>query len=159
MLGDVRSAVRLRAVQTLAARGPSAVPPLKWAFGNSQFVEARRNAVWVLCRLGGAEALPVLREALKDKDSTVRHAAIHSLAILRDKSAVPALLEIIAQSDAPLRRAAAEALGRIGDSSAVAALLKESSESKDPVFAHSALFAVIEIANPRLAVTMLQKQV
>lgn len=144
-LDDARPFVRDRAVRELGRMGASAVPVLATVDGS---VTARRNAVWALTRIDAPDARAAVREALADKDESVRHAAAHGASIWRDAEAAPALLGLLEQSE-PLGRVAAEALGRIGDGEAVDELLEVAANAEDPVLAHSLTFALIEIADPK----------
>jgi HEAT repeat protein len=64
----------------------------------------------------GAEALPAIRKALKDKDWRVRRGATDALAQIGAdaKSEMPALVEALKDKDAWVRDGAAVALGKIG---------------------------------------------
>ncbi len=143
-LDDARPFVRDRAVRELGRMGASAVPALATVDGS---VTARRNAVWALTRIDAPEARAAVREALTDKDESVRHAAAHGASVWRDAEAAPALRGLLEQSN-PLRRVAAEALGRIDDREAVDELLAATADAEDAVLAHSLTFALIEIADP-----------
>jgi putative membrane-bound dehydrogenase-like protein len=148
MLRDGRPAVRRRTIETLAQRGPAAVTSLQ-AVRTSTSVEARRNAVWCLTRIEGAEARRAVREALTDADATVRQAALHSIALHRDRAAIAeGLLDMLKSDSLHNRRAAAEALGRIGDRAAIPALLAATREAADRFLEHSLTFALIDIGEP-----------
>jgi putative membrane-bound dehydrogenase-like protein len=175
LLDDPRPAVRRRAIQTLADRGPDAVPALAEVLGGARSVEARRNAVWSATRIDHADARSAVRRALADADATVRQAALHSVSVRRDREALPQLLEGLKNYAANVGgdylpqtkpgvhvrtanpfagspqnvRAAAEALGRIGDRSAVPALLGALNTTHDRVLEHSLTFALIEIGDAK----------
>jgi HEAT repeat protein len=83
----------------------------------------RESAVEALGRIGDAEAVPGLLEALHDADADVRWAAAAALERIGDAAAVPGLLEALHDADADVRWAAAAALERIGDAAAVPGLL------------------------------------
>ena len=71
---------------------------------------ARRTMIWALGRLGDAAAIPTLRQALTDRNSTVREAAVEALthfpsgsqlyaaASIRLPSLLPSLAEVISYS-------------------------------------------------------------
>jgi HEAT repeat protein len=83
----------------------------------------RESAVEALGRIGDAEAVPGLLEALHDADADVRWAAAAALERIGDAAAVPGLLAALGDADANVREAAAAALGEIGDAAAVPGLL------------------------------------
>ncbi|HLJ94510.1 MAG TPA: HEAT repeat domain-containing protein, partial [Gemmataceae bacterium] len=147
LLDDPRSAVRRRAVQTLAERGADAVPALAHVLGSHPSVTARQNAVWAATRIDQATARTAARRALADSDEIVRQAAIHSVSVWRDREAMPDLLRLLKNPSLHNRRAAAEALGRIGDKAAVPALLEAVGNPADRVLEHSLTYALIEIAD------------
>ena len=145
LLEDPRPAVRRRAVEGLAKLQGAAVEPVVALIANSSSVEARRGAVWVLTRVDGSRARAAVRQALNDREATIRQAACHSAGLWRDAAALPQPLAMF-KADVPgVQRAAAEALGRIGDKQAVPALL--SSEPNDRALEHSAIYALIEIGD------------
>jgi putative heme-binding domain-containing protein len=146
LLDDSRPRVRDQVVAQLARRGAAAVGPLAAAVRDGKrSVEARRNAVWSLCRLESAEALAALRPALSDPDSSVRQAAVHVAGLQRDSRAVPALLDLVGKEEPPLRLKAAEALGRIGSKEAVPALLGSLGKGGDRFLEHALIYALIRI--------------
>ena len=148
LLGDDRPAVRNRAIQELAKKGKEAVPALAQILKRSPSVEARRNCVWSLTRIENPKARQAVRLAFKDKDESVRLAAIHSVSVWRDHAALPALLDLLRNGSPPLQRAAAEAAGRLGDRTAVPVLLAAASKPHDRVLEHSLTYALIEIDDP-----------
>jgi putative membrane-bound dehydrogenase-like protein len=115
--------------------------------------EALRSAsvcvpvVWTLNRTPGQRARTAVRELLNAKDSDVRAAAIHSVALWRDRDAIKPLLKLLSHNDPQLRRLAAMALGRIGDSTAIQPLLQTS--STDPFLSHAIVYALYEIGDVR----------
>jgi putative membrane-bound dehydrogenase-like protein len=149
LLGDVRPAVRHRAVATLGRKGAEAVPALTEAIRSSKSAESRRNAVWAAAHIEDAGARVAVRKALIDADEITRQAAIHSVSVHRDSEAVPALVELLKSPSLHNRRAAAEALGRIGNKSAVPALLDALRTPADRALEHSLTYALIEIADAK----------
>jgi putative membrane-bound dehydrogenase-like protein len=147
LLDDPRTAVRRRAIQTLADRGAEAVPAVADVLRSGRPVEARRNAVWAATRIEPDSARAAVRVALADRDETVRQAALHSVSVWRDHAALPQLLRLLKGPSVQNRRAAAEAIGRVGDKTAVPALLEAVGEPADRQLEHSLTFALIEIAN------------
>jgi putative membrane-bound dehydrogenase-like protein len=150
LLGDARPAVRRRAIRDLAKKGDDAIGPLTEQIRTGKSVEARRNAVWTTTRIDHPCARAAIREALADRDETVRQVALHSASLWRDREALPALVKVLESRSPHNRRCAAEALGRIGDAKAVPALLKAASRPCDRVLEHSLTYALIEI-NDRTA--------
>ena len=148
LLGDPRPAVRSRAIQELAKKGSESVTVLAQALQTSNSVQARRNAVWTLTRMEQANARAVVRQALSDRDESVRQAAVHSVSAWRDADSLPQLLDLLERGTAPIQRAAAEALGRLGDNRAVPVLLARAGEENDRILEHSLTYALIEISDP-----------
>ncbi|MCZ6674471.1 MAG: sulfatase-like hydrolase/transferase, partial [Verrucomicrobia bacterium] len=147
LLDDERFAVRDRAIAELAKRGNKSLGIIDIIL-TSGSVDARRNAVWTLTRIGSAKAKTLVRTALKDKKQTVRHTACNSIWKTRDKKAVDGLVQLLLNDkNPPVQMAAARALGRIGDDSAVPALLEFISRPMDRVSEHAAIYALIEINN------------
>jgi putative membrane-bound dehydrogenase-like protein len=147
LLDDSRPAVQQRAIQQLARIGADAIRALSSALTRPSSIETRRNAVWTLTRIDGADARAAARAALDDPDLTVRHAALHAAALRRDAGALPQLRVALASKHAALQRVAAEALGRIGDARAVPDLLAASAPKRDRTLEHSLTYALIEIAD------------
>jgi putative heme-binding domain-containing protein len=146
LLDDARPKVRDRVVAQLAKRGAAAVKPLEAVLRDAKrSVQARRNAVWALCRLERPEARAVLRLALADSSASVRQAAVHALGLQRDGQAAPLLRAMLGQEEPPLRLKTAEALGRIGDRDAVPALLNNLTVSGDHFLEHALIYALIRI--------------
>ena len=137
-LSDERPAVVKRAIDVLATPDNT---------------EALRSAsvcvpvVWTLNRTPGQRARTAVRELLNAKDSDVRAAAIHSVALWRDRDAIKPLLKFLSHNDPQLRRLAAMALGRIGDSTAIQPLLQTS--STDPFLSHAIVYALYDIGDVR----------
>jgi putative membrane-bound dehydrogenase-like protein len=147
LLDDSRFVVRERAVRSLAKLGAQAVPALWHVVQHGKSVEARRNAVWALTRIGAREALVPVRMALADKEISVRLAAAHSTGLRRDAEAGKRLSALLVQDDTAVRRQAATALGRIRHKEAVPALLGGLKETPDRFLEHALIFALIEIAD------------
>ena len=148
LLDDSRPAVRRRAIRVLASG--SAVSELAQAVASNPSTEVRRNAVWALTRIETDAARAAVRAALSDESASVRQAASHSIAVHRDTLAVGTLVGLLHDSSDAVKRVAAEALGRIGDAVAVNSLLDATARTDDPILTHSLVYALIEIADPRL---------
>jgi putative membrane-bound dehydrogenase-like protein len=156
LLNDPRPAVRNNAVRQSGARGSGAVPALHDVLRRSNAADARRNAVWALTRIDGAQAREAVRVALDDRDETVRHAAAHSAGLWRDAGALPQLRHALQSGLPAVQRAAAEALGRVGAVRAVPDLLALAATSVDRVLEHSITYALIEINDPASTASGLQ---
>jgi putative membrane-bound dehydrogenase-like protein len=146
LLDDARPAVQNRAIHQLARTG--SITALAGTLNRSGSAEARRNAVWALTRIPNGQAREAVRYALKDRDDSVRQAALHSAGAWRDAAAVQQVLEALASSRPAVQRVAAEALGRLGDPRAVPDLLSAAAAPLDRVLEHSVTYALIEIADP-----------
>jgi putative membrane-bound dehydrogenase-like protein len=168
-LSDPRPAVRHRAIEELGSRDEQAVPILA-VVQKGPSIEARRNALWALVRIDGAEARAAVRAGLSDLDESVKQVAAHCASLCRDREAVPQLIELLKSVSLQNQRVAAEALGRIGDKSAVAALLEAAGKLPPPlgytslphgyrvlttvawpearILEHSLIYALIEIGDP-----------
>lgn len=151
LLDDPRPSVRDQAIHFLSKQGDAAVAHLRIVVGSQRYsAEARRNAVWALCRIRQSSAHDVLRTALTDKDRGVRMAAAHALGLERVESALSDLCKLATNAEPPMRRKAAEALGRIGKPSAIPALLDGLRQPCDRFLDHSLIYALIRI-NDRTA--------
>jgi putative membrane-bound dehydrogenase-like protein len=147
LLDDIRPAVRKRAIELLAAKGPLALPVMVSTIQHGKVPEARRNAIWAATRIDAPEARAAVRLAFADADETVRQVAGHSISLWRDHEAMGALIELLHGPSAHNQRIAAEALGRIGDKSVVPALLVAAGKPVDRIHEHSVTYALIEIAD------------
>ena len=127
----------------------AALPALAETLGSAPTTQARRNAVWAACRIDGGNARAVARQALGDKEETVRQVAIHAASVWRDHDALPMLANLLEQGTPHNQRAAAEALGRLGDVSVVPAILAACGRPADRTLEHSLTYALIEIAEPK----------
>ncbi len=134
-----------RAIDALALKGD--VEPLEKVLREGASARARRNAVWSLTRIDGPAARKAVREALRDKDPSVRLAAGHSVGLHRDREAVPALLKLLRDEAPHVAREAATALGRIRDKAAVPELHAALAKNVDHFLEHALLYAAIEIAD------------
>jgi putative heme-binding domain-containing protein len=146
LLDDPRPKVRDRVVALLAKHGAASVKALGAVVRDSRrSVEARRNAVWSLCRIESAEARAGVRLALADPSASVRQAAIHAVGLQRDGQALALVRAMIGREEPPLRLKAAEALGRIGKPEAVPNLLAGLAQGSDPYLEHALIYALIRI--------------
>lgn len=149
LLDDPRPMVRDQAITYLAKRS-EAIPALATAIDASRrSVQARRNAVWTLCRFDDPKAQAPVRGALADKDFSVRMAAVHACGLHRDANAIAMLARMVVEESPPLRLKSAEALGRIGKSDAVPALLESLRKGGDSFLEHALIYALIRINDPK----------
>jgi putative membrane-bound dehydrogenase-like protein len=150
LLGDARPAVVARAKSEFIKRGAASavVGALGRLVKDGTEAEHRRQAVWTLTAIAGDEARAAARPALRDSDLSVRHTALHSVAVWRDAGALAEVLEILAEATPALQRAAAEAAGRVGATTAVPVLLATLAEQHPRALEHSLLYALIEIGDP-----------
>jgi putative heme-binding domain-containing protein len=145
-LDDARFAVRDRSVHRLGKKGTAVVRDL---LGPQPSARGRRNAVWALCRMEGAEARAEVRKALADLDMTVRLAAAHAAGLHRDGKAGARLRAMVASAkeNPAVRREAATALGRIHNPAAVPALFEGLRLGGDRFLEHALIFALIQIGD------------
>ncbi len=156
LLDDTRSAVRDRAVHLLGKQGVSSLAALKEVLHQANAIRARRNAVWALTRIEGPEARAAVRDALQDKEVSVRLAAAHSAGLYRDGAALAQLTALLQADNAALRRQAATALGRLHEPTAVPGLFEALRAGTDRFLEHALLYALIEIADRPSAVERLR---
>jgi putative heme-binding domain-containing protein len=157
LLADERPKVRDQVIELLAKRGPAALPALQEQLRKpTASPDARRNAVWALCRIRTPDARTLLREALRDPDRSVRMAAIHSLGLERDTEATVPLCALVHNDDPPVRRKAAEALGRLGRREGIPALFACLRKGADRYLEHAVIYALIQIADRTGAVAALR---
>jgi putative membrane-bound dehydrogenase-like protein len=147
LLDDPRPAVQRRAIEALAGRGDPARRTLRQVVASSASRERRLNAVWALTRMADPAARQAIHPALSDRDTTVRQAALHSVAVWRDRGALAPARTALRSSRPVIQRVAAEALGRIGDPAAVPDLLAVSARRLDRTLEHSVTYALIEIGD------------
>lgn len=148
LLDDPRWVVRDRAVDQLGRRGAGAVAALAGMDRHDTTAQARRNAVWALTRIEGPHARAAVRDALTDKDGSVRQTAAHSIGLHRDAEALERLMKVTSGDDMPaVRREAATALGRLGRAPSVPALLEAVRGGGDRFLEHAQIYALIAIAD------------
>ncbi|MEX2187935.1 MAG: PVC-type heme-binding CxxCH protein [Pirellulales bacterium] len=149
-LDDPRHTVRERAIETLAARPAEAYAFLRDVIREEATPQARVSAVWACCRIDKSWARSFIRDAIGDKSSLVRHAAIHAAGVWRDAEAEWPLTVVLASDSPPRVRAAAEAYGRLGAKAGEAAmerdllLLSCLNRAEDRAIEHSVIFGAIE---------------
>ena len=153
LLADKRPVVVKRAVQHLRQTKGSA-DELAAVLKGQGTDRQKINAVWALASNPDPKAAPALWLALEN-NSTVRHAALHALAVTPEKANAGVISELLSENQpAPVRRAAAELLGRTRSAAAVSPLLHAagelerngSNELPDRTQEHSIIYALIEIS-------------
>jgi putative membrane-bound dehydrogenase-like protein len=166
MLGDPRTAVRRRAIEALRNQKSTALTLVN-LFRTSVSELQQRNAVWALSSARDPQAPNALSAVLSSSfPESVRHAALHAMAVDSATANLEALLNVLESSDSPaLRRAAAEAIGRKRDKAAVPALLQAAAalplgenSLPDRVQEHSVIYALIEISAPESIRKQLESQ-
>jgi len=146
LFDDPRPRVRDQVIVRLAKIGSDAVPQLEGVVRSPKHsTEARRNAVWALCRIPAPNARSAMRLALSDKELSVRLAAAHAVSVERDEGASATLMSLVQSDEPPVRLKAAEALGRIGKPAAVPALLDSLRKGGDRFLEHALIYALIRI--------------
>lgn len=128
-------AIRLRAARALADEGQASV--LADALADESW-RIRRAAAHGMATTGGAEAVALLVEAIRERhrDLSVLNAAIGALASSA-ADALPAVAELLRADDADVRTYAALTLGLIGDERAVPALLDALEDGETNVRYHA----------------------
>jgi hypothetical protein len=106
---------RRQALGRLATRAMAGDPAERMAFRAALMdkdASVRAEAVFDLTRVGGAEAVPILQQALHDRDASVRLMAVDGAGA--DPQGVALLQEALVDSDETVRRLAATKLGQTG---------------------------------------------
>jgi hypothetical protein len=99
---------RLQALTTLAGSNDRTDPAAQAAFRaalSDDVADVRAQGVWALSKEGGPKAIEVLRDALRDRDATVRLMAVDSTKVDRERGML--LEQALADSDETVRTAAA----------------------------------------------------
>ena len=148
LLADERPAVRQRAGRELTVRGMHTTGLYERALKASGPGEARRNLVWALSGIDSPEARRVTRLALRDREESVRHAAMHAVGLWHDSGGLLPLFDMLTSPSLAERSVAAEAIGRVGHRSAVNKLLDAAARTGDRALDHALIYALIEINDP-----------
>lgn len=123
--------IRSKAVKSICTLRPS--PALVAKQLKSEDARVRANAIEALWGMPGSEVLPILREALDDKNHRVVVNALVGLHFHRPEEAFEKLLELCNHPVPLFRAAAAWGLGRIADRRAIPALKKLAEDSSEVV--------------------------
>ena len=163
--------VRYRAAHTLAELGPLAkfaLPELREMLEDKNPMVRLKaaEALWKIDKTPSATLMPVLLQALKDKDHGVRSEAPRVIALLgaKAKPAVPALVEALKDKEFDVKLAAITALGDLGPvaKESAGALLDLTNDKEffllDP-FVGAALSNLGDGAVPTLAQAVMSKSV
>ena len=105
---------RLQALTTLAGSNDRTDPAAQAAFRaalSDNVADVRAQGVWALSKEGGPKAIEVLRDALQDRDATVRLMAVDSTKADREGGML--LEQALADSDETVRTAAAVKIRQI----------------------------------------------
>ncbi len=102
---------RTEAVHSLAAvlrrSDPSRIEPVRTAYSSASDMETRTALMQVMGQSGNAQALPILRIALKDPSADVRRASILALSGWPDTTPLPDLFETARSAGDPAQQALA----------------------------------------------------
>ena len=156
LLGDSRPFVQKRAIEQLAKQQTNAIAALVTAVGKSRSPVLRRNALWTLTRMPGAEAREAIRRTItvqreggdSAEDDSLRQIAAHAIGIWQDIDGMKILSSFLHRASPSVRRVAAEALGQIRAKTAVPELLAAAAlDPDDRILQHSITFALIEIGD------------
>ncbi len=153
LLNDPRPAVRVRAADTLVARGEAGIKTLASVpFAAAFNEEAWRLAVATLAGVDHPAARKAVRMCLNGKaNHDLTMIAVHAAGLWRDKQALDDLHDLLVEGDAPVKRAVATALGRIGDKEATVDILRALMDEKnDRVLDHALTYALIEIGDVKM---------
>ena len=146
-LQSPRVKVRDRVTEILVKQGDGAVEAVA-SLWDLKVVAARRQAIWILSRIGTPKAKEAVRKSLRDNDMSVRMAAAHCVGLERDDAARSLLIPMALRDEVPVRLKATEALGRIGGTESVAALLSGLRLGvSDRFLEHAIIYALITIAD------------
>jgi HEAT repeat protein len=143
LLEDPEERVRRNAagaVARLGSRAPGDVLPKVLPLLKTSGREARLLVLDALGRMKPAprEAVPAVREALKDPDWRVRAEALRALGFLKAKEAVPQVVAALRDPEQEVRRSAAYAVRNIGPDAkeAIPVLVERvrSLDAREPIF-------------------------
>lgn len=96
--------------EALVACGPPAVAAMIFVHTDRQSLHRRQDTTFVLGMTGDARAVPVLVQALRDADDTLRMLAAQALGKIGDPAAAePLRLAAVKDSNTQVRRAASKA--------------------------------------------------
>ena len=147
-LGDASPRVRAAAAEALARFGRAATQPaverLGGAIHDGAF-DTARYAAKTLGLIGGAEAVPVLLEALASANGLLAAEAAVALGTIGDARSRLDLVDALARGDTNVRFAATQALGLLGDARSRDALEDRLRHDPDEGVRAKALWALSRI--------------
>lgn len=105
----------------------------------------RAAVVESLGQIGGARVVPILHDALQDKDQLVVARAAAALGAMRDRDGVDALIQLAARGG-NVGQSAVESLADIGDERAISTM-QRLLRSEDPKVRAQAAFALVKLGD------------
>jgi len=138
---------------------PSAVPALLKAVDAEGDKEIRKHMVWALKRISiknpknekVLETLPYMLDALKDRDTSMRHDAGEAISTIASPSSIPALVDMLKNENNNTRISAAMVLGKIGGPSESSALLEalknDGDEYRKSVYAEALIGIAVKLSD------------
>lgn len=154
-LEDSRPFVRNRAA-SMIKDNTGAIEPLKDLLANSQSVESRMLATFVLYKMNNPEAYQNAQRSLTDKNMEVRIAASRAAGLANDTSAIEGLVNMLHSDDLAVKRQAATALGQIGDPKTIPHLLEAAEGVSDRFVDHAITYALLSMNKPELTMAGLK---
>lgn len=133
-LTDRDSSIRAAAFTALGESGDrTVIGAITEALSREKSAFSRKSAIYALGRLGGSPAVIRIIEALSDRDSEVRGAAVVALSANPDQAAIEPLTRALGDGSGFVRARAAAALGANGPAArnAAARLIKLLQSDKD----------------------------
>ena len=144
LLDNPRPFVRDLAIAELARRGNAVAEPLSIVARHGKTTCARRNAMWVLCRIGTREALQYFKSYMDDKDPSVQQVAARVLGIHCRTDA----LDYWRRGASPaVTREIAIGWGRTRDPQAIHYIGAALTRANDRFLEHALIYAQIQIAD------------
>jgi putative membrane-bound dehydrogenase-like protein len=145
LLDDSRFAVIDRAIEELANRGQESLPALEKAMKTQRSSRLCRNAIWAATRIEHPDARRIVRPMMRDKDMSVRLAAIHSIGLHRDRTMLPDLYLEVTLGEPVAKRQAAIALARMPNPNAIDSIMFAIRQGPDRFLEHALIYALIQI--------------
>ena len=124
---------RNSAIEVFVKVGPRSAGKLSEAFRTDD-ADVRKFIIDIAGEIAHRSMIPLLTQALKDKDENVKAAAVEHLGSLKEPLVVDSLISILGEGDLWTSYPAIEALGRIGDTRALPHLVEALSDKllKEP---------------------------
>ena len=150
LLADQRPFVRNRAMARLGSLETNALESLSQVLLDSKSIEARRSAVWSLCRMTNQQARLATQRFASHRDERIALPAAYAAGVWRDKTARASVQSAFERGGPQLQRVAAEALSRMGASTEAQQLLTAVANNPDRALEHALIHAVINLAKPAM---------